>query len=335
MPRKPKKEPKPKVDRLIERDGALWQKCENRGGKCPRVRPVEEFAPRSSDSVLAEFLQAAVLHRETRSADARATVVQHAAKVCDHCRDIMKRSRINPTTKPGKCRAYLQELRATEFHACVHCGTTRCIELDNVVSDADRAVLYAEGKVYVPKHHQLGDYYWWSQPAHGGVDGMRLEKRVVEPCCRMCHRMQPTSASANRTDPDTLPPTYPGEQRDGKAGKKMYDKRRKARIHWPRYMYNDGLKRGVGRCENLDCPRDGPGGGYCVAGVEQAFDWEHVNAVEKKSDISELCYNLPATMTEAEWKAEIHAELKRGECRLLCGNCHHLKENGRIVPRYE
>ena len=330
MTRKPK-QAKPKPDRLIVRDGALWQKCWH---KCRRTRPVEEFAPRKSEANLAVFLQAAALYQSTQGEAARATVVQHATGMCDHCRDSKERSRVNPTTKPGQCRAYLHHLRATSFRVCVHCKTTRCIELDNVVSDADRAVLFREGKVYVAKHHALGDYPWWSIPAHGGVEGMKLETCVVEPCCRMCHTLQPTGKQGNRVDPDTLPPTYPGEKRDGDAGQKMYDKRRHATRSWPRYCYNDGLKRGVGQCENLDCPRDGPGGGYCVAGVEQAFDWEHVNAVDKKKNISELCSSLPAGMPEAEWKAEIQAELKRGDCRLLCRNCHHLKTHYGMVPTY-
>jgi hypothetical protein len=336
MGRKPKPK-KAKPDRLIERDGALWKKCQHakgRGKTCPRTRPVEEFAPRRSEANLALFLQAAALYKETQSAEARATVVQHVVKECDHCRDNDKRSRVNPNSKPGQCRAYLHHLRATSFRVCVHCKTTRCIELDNVVSDADRAVLYAEGKVYVAKHHHLSDFRWWARPAHGGVEGMRLETCVVEPCCKMCHALQPTGKQANRVDPSTLPPTYPGEQRDGKAGRKMYQNRRNATKRWPRYCYNDGLKRNVGRCENLDCPRDGPGGGYCVAGVEPAFDWEHVNAKEKRAGICELCQDLPADMPEAEWKAEIDAELERGDCRLLCRNCHHLKTWYGMVPTY-
>ena len=329
MPRKPKAPPKPKVDRLIERDGALWQKCQF-GGTCPRTCPVEEFAPRQGEANLALFLQAVVLYKETQSAAARATVVQHVVKDCDHCRDIMKRSRVNPDTKKGKCRAYLHELRTTEFRVCVHCGTTRCIELDNVVDDADRAELFKEGKVYVPKHHKLSDYSWWAHPAHGGVEGMRLEKAVCEPCCNMCHALQPTSNP--RVDPKTLPPAVPKERT---VDPDMYKKRWHATITWPRYCYNDGLKRAIGQCENLDCPRDGPGGGKCIPGVEQAFDWEHVNAAAKESSISELCCNLSSTMPETDWKAAIHAELERGECRLLCRNCHHLKTWYGAVMRYE
>ena len=330
MPRKPKAAPKPKPDRLFEQDGRLFQKCQH--NTCPRTRPVEEFAPRRSEANLETFLQAAALYQETQSAAARATVVQHVTASCDICRDSLKRTKVSPNTTTGQCRAYLRDLRATEFRACVHCGTTRCIELDNVVSDADRAVLFRDGKVWVAKHHELSDYNFWSQPAHGGVEGMRLEKAVCEPACRMCHALQPTSDQANRVDPSTLPPAVPKEATNDR---KMYDKRYKANLIWPRYCYNDGLKRAVGRCENLDCSRDGPGGGKCIEGVEQAFDWEHVDSKAKKSGISELCRSLPANMPKAEWKAKIRAELERGKCRLLCRNCHHLKTHYGAVMRYE
>ena len=293
---------------------------------------VEEFAPRHGEATLALFLQAAAFYRQTRSAAARATVVQHATACCDHCRDIAKRSYANPTTKTGQCRVYLQELRAVEFRECVHCGTTRCVELDNVVSDADRAELFAEGKVYVPKHHCLSHYRWWAQPAHGGVEGMRLEAQVCEAACKMCHRLQPTSASGSRVDPSTLPPAVAHERT---VDREMYNKRHWATIKWPRYAYVDDLKRAIGQCENLDCPRDGPGNGKCIAGVEQAFDWEHVDAKAKEDGISWLCRKLPATMPEADWKAAIDAELERGKCRLLCANCHHEKTHYGAVMRYE
>lgn len=323
MPRKPK--PKPKPDRLIERDGALCKPCWS--GGCPFVRPVEEFAPRNNEANLALFLQAAALYRETKSVAARATIVQHATSSCDYCRDSTKRSEINPKTKKGKCRAYWQELQKTTFHTCVGCGGTRSIEADNVVSDAERAELYARGKVLHPKHHCLGDYGWWAK--NGGVHGMRLEKTVCLPRCRMCHALQPTSNP--RVDPSTLPPPVLHES---VADPNMYVRRWHATKIWPRYVYNDALKRGVGECENLNCARDGPGGGYCIAGVERAFDWEHDDAGAKKAGISVLCGTLRANMSEAEWKAAIHAELERGACRLLCKNCHHLKTSHKIAPVY-
>ena len=39
-------------------------------------------------------------------------------------------------------------------------------------------------------------------------------------------------------------------------------------------------------------------------------------------------------MPEANWKGKINRELKRGDCKLLCRNCHSPKTHGKIVPRY-
>ena len=327
MPRPPK--PKaPKPDRLIEHDGKLYQKCSK--PSCPRTCRIEKFAPRRCEATIAKFRRAVAEYKATQSAKARATIVEYATKECDHCRDGMKRSIVNPTTTKGQCRAYWEELKKTDFHTCVDCGGTRCVEADNVVSDADRAVLFDQGKVLVPKHHALSDYVWWARPAHGGVEGIKLEQHVCRPRCRMCHNLQPTSAAGKRVDPNTLPPPVPMES---VVETKMYAKRRHAKRTWPRYMYNDELKREVGKCENLDCLRDGPGGGTCVAGVEQAFDWEHTNAKRKRKGISDLCNRLPI-MPEAKWKGKIKRELKRGDCKLLCRNCHHLKTHYGMVPTY-
>ena len=329
MPRAPKAKP-PKVDRLLQRPGGkLWKKCQQ--PNCPRTCPIEEFAPRKNEKFLAEFMQAILDYQELQMPWDRAIIVQHAVTTCNHCRDIQKRSDVNPNTKKGQCRAYLHELRATEFRNCKHCGTARCIEIDNVVDDAKRAVMYAEGKVAVPKHHMLSDYTWWARPAHGGVEGMKLEKAVCEPACNMCHALQPTSNSGNRVDPDTLPPAVPHER---SVDKKMYNKRWDATKRWPRYEYVDRRKRAIGGCENLDCPRDGPGGGKCIAGVEQAFEWDH-NPEKKGRTISWLCANLPVNMPESEWKAIIDIEIADGECRLLCSNCHHEKTHCGMVPLYE
>jgi hypothetical protein len=326
---RPPKPKAPKPDRLVEHDGALYQRCSNKS--CPRTCPVEAFAPRRCEAKIATFARAIAQYKATQSADARADLVELVVKKCEHCRDSAKRSDVNPMRGRGKCKLYWEELKETTFHTCVDCGGTRCIEADNVVSDADRAVLFEQGKVLHATHHPLSGYAWWA--LHGGVEGMKLEQQVCKPRCRMCHALQPTSTAGQRVDPSTLPPTYPGEQRDGEAGKKMYLKRWNAKRMWPRYRFVDRYKREVGKCENLDCLRDGPGNGKCVAGVEQCFDWEHSRPKKKRKGISWLCCNLPV-MPKAEWKKMINDELIRGRCRLLCKNCHHLKTWHKIVPRY-
>ena len=50
--------------------------------------------------------------------------------------------------------------------------------------------------------------------------------------------------------------------------------------------------------------------------------------------IAEMIQTLEKYMPEEEWKARIVSELRRGECRLLCKNCHHLKTNYKMQPHY-
>ena len=135
-------------------------------------------------------------------------------------------------------------------------------------------------------------------------------------------------------DTDARPNPVPTTVRNGWSGNRRRGyERRRSKERWPRYVWVDKIKRSAGKCENLDCLRDGPGGGTCVAGVEQAFDWEHTQEARKRKGISDLCCQLPL-MPEAEWKEKIKAELIRGRCRLLCRNCHHLKTWHGMVMRY-
>ena len=91
---------------------------------------------------------------------------------------------------------------------------------------------------------------------------------------------------------------------------------------------------------------DGPSGGRCSVGYEVCYDWEHVAAGEKGGDavlagrptsdfcISALCKNISWKMPREEWMRKIVEELERGECRLLCKNCHFLKTFTRLKPSY-
>ena len=326
MPRNPTPK-KPKPDRLIERDGRLYQKCTS--GQCKRVSPVEEFAPRKGAANTEKFLQAVSAYNANQNANTRADVVACILTTCSHCRDIQRRSQLNPTTKNGSCRAFVRTLQRTKFHACVECGTTRAVEADHVATPEQRAALFAAGKLPHLKHHCLSDYKWWKD--NGGEEGLLLESTVCVPRCRMHHSLQPTSDQSGRVDPSTLPCTYSGET---VADSQLYHRRGHAVKTWPRFLFNDGLKRGVGRCENLNCTRDGPGDGKCVEGVEVAFDWDHTNEKEKTMKIAEMIQTLEKYMPEEEWKARIVSELRRGECRLLCKNCHHLKTNYKMQPHY-
>jgi hypothetical protein len=93
----------------------------------------------------------------------------------------------------------------------------------------------------------------------------------------------------------------------------------------------NALKRRVGRCQNANCKGGGLAKGRCTAGFEVCFDWDHVVEALKGRCVSQICHET-RTRPEAEWKAEIYAEVAK--CRLLCRNCHHERSNGAgIVER--
>jgi hypothetical protein len=289
--------------------------------------PVEDYAPRTSESKLEKFIEAVRRFQSDPTDLHLKSVEKSRAKNCSACRNSKHTSDRNPETVVGEIAAALRKRQASGV--CIDCGTTRWIEFDNVVSEKERRILFLEGKVAHLKHHGLGDPAWWA--CNGGIDAWNMECNVVVERCRGHHRLQTTGSAGARIDPDTLPPEVVNES---VVDNKLYQKRKNAKTKWPRYMYNDSLKRAVGGCENLDCPCDGPGSGKCTEGVEPAFDWEHTNAKAKKSDISDLCIYLSPDLSKEEWVAEINAELERGQCRLLCANCHALKTSNRIIPRY-
>ena len=323
--------PKTKVDRLIERDGQLMKTCEKKQG-CNRTLPVEEFAPRKGEGLRSSFLQSIAAYYASPSVQTRAAVVARICKECDRCRDSRKRSTVSSNSASGKCRAYWHELKRTKFHTCVDCGGKRSLEADNVISEHERAELFAQGKVLHAQHHPLSDYVWWARRKNGGIDGMKLEAEVCVPRCNMCHKLQSTSNAGKRVNFDTLPDPVAQEW---KVDEIMFRKRSKAKWRWPRHCYIDSLKLQVGLCENRDCLRDGPGNGRCVAGFEVCYDWEHTNAAVKGACISEMCSNLSQTMPLEEWKRKVRDELERGDCRLLCRNCHHLKTWYGMEPKYD
>ena len=88
---------------------------------------------------------------------------------CLKCRTIDKKSKINPITKPGKCRqAWIQWQKS---HSCADCGLN-----DYRVIQADH-----EGT----KLYNCSDYTWWSN--HGGVSAQKKELSTCTPRCAFCH----------------------------------------------------------------------------------------------------------------------------------------------------
>ena len=100
------------------------------------------------------------------------SVVNRRAKLtarCATCRALQSKCHKSETTKSGQCKKIWEEWR--DSHACLHCGTTDCIEADHLGE-----------KVHICSH-----YAWWA--CHGGPEALKKELTKVRPLCCFCHRV--------------------------------------------------------------------------------------------------------------------------------------------------
>jgi hypothetical protein len=117
------------------------------------------------------------------------SVVNRRAKLtrwCASCRALQSKYQKLETTKVGQCKKLWEEWR--DSHACLHCGTTDCIEADHL----DRS----------KKVHQCSDYPWWA--CHGGVKALKKELAKVRPLCCFCHRVHTQSQRGILKDPTVM-----------------------------------------------------------------------------------------------------------------------------------
>jgi hypothetical protein len=108
--------------------------------------------------------------------------------LCLGCRDIQKRSEVNPTTEKGKCKAAWLAWRQ-ENSKCLHCGLD-----DAKVIEADHTSV---------KVRECSDATYWSN--HGGVEAQKKESTTTQPLCRFCHSIKtkkekPTTKRSDQLD---------------------------------------------------------------------------------------------------------------------------------------
>ena len=203
-------------------------------------------------------------------------------KECRDCRQRKKKSKQNPSTKVGKCRAKWYELRDSAI--CVDCSTSKCIEFDHINGE---------------KVHQLSDYIWWS--CNGGVNAMEAELKKCVPRCRFCHSLQSSHNSKKRKYEHTNDmPTSTSQEKTAKWKRQKLD---------DKYAYVNNIKLEIGECQKckLKVTKD-----TCIA-----FQFAHKIALEKEYSVSRLCKKNTKLETT---KALIDKEISR--CNLLCANCH-------------
>ena len=143
---------------------------------------------------------------------------------------------------------------------------------------------------------------------------MKLEVQKCRWICRFHHKLEKTGASANRSDPRTLPKVYK------RTHPTAYEQRRNALVRYPKYMHADEEKVKRGGCN------------HCKRAVTKetafAFDFDHTDPTTKDRSTSQggvagLCNATANAMSLDKIKDRLDAEMAM--CQLLCKNCHHRK----------
>ena len=105
---------------------------------CPRKNlPVEEYQPNTSEKIRMKFAEAVQQYQDEQNEKNRLKVEKKRAKTCITCRGNLKKSEQNPESARGEIRQL--HFQSHEQQKCVVCGTNRCIEADNVLSEEERA----------------------------------------------------------------------------------------------------------------------------------------------------------------------------------------------------
>ena len=239
------------------------------------------------------------------------------SKQCQTCRLKNKKSRENPDTKAGACRARWYELRTQlQEMGCTECGWHGIDAMTVEHTDPSEKMRDAKGNPVC-----LSNYSRWK--SLGGPTAMQVEfdKQSVIPMCFNCQLMQPThDAMKPKLDPDTLPDV---RYCDNPAA---YNKKVGLMRRHEKQTYVDGKKLAIGEC--ADCwmkvvpfaSAYSPG----YSAYPHAFQWAHRSELDKGGTVGKIVHSRNPLKT---CKPELDREM--GRSRLLCMNCGHAETQAR------
>ena len=239
------------------------------------------------------------------------------SKWCQACRLKNKKSRENPMTKYGACRAMWYELRAQlQELGCSECGWHG---IDAMTVEHTKPEEKMRDKKGNPV--QLGNYPRWK--SLGGPAAMQAEfdKPSVIPMCLTCQLMQPThSAMKPKLDPDTLPDVRYCD--DPVAYNKKVGLMRKHE----KQAYVDDKKLAIGECAECWMKVVPFGSAYApgYSAYPHAFQWAHRSELDKGGTVGKIVHSRKSIKT---CKSELDREM--GRSRLLCMNCGHAETQAR------
>ncbi len=230
-------------------------------------------------------------------------------KKCQTCRLIDKKTKENPTTRRGACRAKWYELRAQlQEMGCAECGWHGIDAMTVEHTKPKEKMRDAKGCPVC-----LSDYPKWK--TLGGPEAMQVEfdKPSVVPMCLTCQFMQPThNAMKPKLDPATLPSVRRCDNKAAYMKKWNLTERRK------KQNYVDGKKLGVGECAECWMKVVPFGSTYAPghSAYPHAFQWAHRSELDKGQSVSKIVHSAQSFDTA---KPKLDREM--GRSRLLCMNC--------------
>ena len=294
--------------------------------------PIERFAPPQCNHNARNrplFLEAIGAYDEAYKAkdldaarEARAKAELYRNARCPPCQ--AAHAKLSPAEQACKDEwVRMRKEACTKFGGCQNPNCVERGEQAWCVLQADHVHTATEEDEDKRKTDALSEYKWW--PGNGGVEGMRKEvEKGVNWSCAFCHALEKTGNAANKyEDPDTMP--------DGKSSGteeeiKQYERKRKAKIKYPKQQFVDARKREIGECEL--CKRK------VVPGQEHAFTFDHRDPstkmiddpktgkktlAGKKGGVAGLVHNCAK-----EAALELIEPILVNEmdlCRLICLNC--------------
>lgn len=321
-------------------EGALLAGCV--GCTKNSCAPMDRFAPpecrnnarkRPQFYLAMEAYEAAYKAKNLDAARAaRADVELYRVAYCPPCQEVA--NKLSPAQQA--CKDEWERMRKEACAKFGGCQNPDCVERGEeawCVLQGDHVHTAKEEDEDKRKTHILSDYVWWAW--NGGVEAMRAEAaKGLNWWCAFCHALEPTGNQANKYgDPDKIPD---GKSRGTKEEAKQYDRKRKAKIVYPKQQFVDARKRKIGCCEL--CERDD------VAGKEHAFTFDHRDPSTKmrndpktgkktlageKGGVAGLVSNC-ANAAKLETIEYIIVN-EMAKCRLLCRNCDHRHTFGYLV----
>ena len=321
----------------VTRDGELRAGCKN--NNCSRNwLLMSDFEPRDCNNNARKkvrFQQAMQAFKEAyqrrdleEAREARAIVEETRSGLCSKCR--LDFGRLSP--KGAECKTWWDELRKEKCAEQDGCANPDCpvrgpemwFVLEGDHTHGKRAEDESKRKV-----ERLSNYKWWS--GNGGVPAMEAElAKGMRFICRCCHALDELSDQSNRYEDPTIMPN--GKSTGTEEEIRQYERKRKAKIVYPKLQHVDARKRQIGCCAN--CRRRVPDGKGIVA-----FDFDHRDESTKRIGKGTLAgenggvagivnnHRKDAALDAPGVEEALDEEMDK--CNLLCRNCHHVKTHYR------